>query len=196
MSVQNSRAIGQSICKTASIPLIVQDAGNGLTWNMNYYGLHRPHVSTLCIPYITAYDQISQAFQICILQEIRDWRQHRTGNKTSLQQHYFVTAYVCTTDQSKIKACLHTQCLHWNYEGMVGVRLPQIPSRAVCFNKMYQYAIVQLRRDITGRSVCPPECQLISALLPSRFPNSHADNYNTNSVVLQHCYRARCKGGH
>ena len=48
------------------------------------------HVSALCLPHVTACDQISQAFPLCngILQEIKDWRwehlEMRLGGKDKL----------------------------------------------------------------------------------------------------------------
>jgi len=40
-------------------------------------------VSTICLPYVTARDQISQAFplRICILYAIKYWRWERPGNE-------------------------------------------------------------------------------------------------------------------
>ena len=75
---------GESASKTASIPFVVHSAKDGLTRNGKYYW-HAPPPVCLpsSLPDVITYDQISQAFPlcICILLVIKYWRQKRPGNE-------------------------------------------------------------------------------------------------------------------
>jgi len=53
-----------------ALKVIVQERAS------RFFVRHHPHVSTLCLPDITAREHISQAFplHICILQTIEYWR--------------------------------------------------------------------------------------------------------------------------
>ena len=72
LSCANSLSVGgQSINKTASILIVVQDGSRELLRSGT-----TPHVSIISLPDVTTHDQISRdfPFRICTLQVIKDWR--------------------------------------------------------------------------------------------------------------------------
>jgi len=93
------RAGRQSINKAASILFIVYNARDGSTellWSGTTF-----HESTLCLPDVTAHDQISQAFLLCscISQAIKDWRWEQPGNEARIK--VFTIEYIVREPHSQ-----------------------------------------------------------------------------------------------